>query len=245
MFLISALTAEPLSTHEKRLAALAREIATLEDENVAEKPWLLKGESNAKRRPENSLLETDLEFEHTAKPTPIITEETTKTLEDLIKARILEGRFDDVIRQRPMDAKAFLPSDVIELQDSQSKKSLADLYADDYAAASSSGGKPQSSKLAKEHEELEKSWGEISYKLDALSNAHFTPKMVRRDFLPRIPERLLISPLDSLRRACRRWAMLLLLRWNPLYRRLCPRQHSSHQKKYSLMMPDLRRQRPR
>ena len=82
--------APELSTHEKRLAALAAEIAKLEDENVSDKPWLLMGEANAKKRPENSLLETDLEFEQSAKPAPSITEEVAKNLEDLIKARILE-----------------------------------------------------------------------------------------------------------------------------------------------------------
>lgn len=72
------------------MRAIAQEIAVLEDQNVAEKSWALMGEANAKRRPENSLLETDLEFEAAAKQAPIITEEVTKSLEDLIKARILE-----------------------------------------------------------------------------------------------------------------------------------------------------------
>lgn len=72
------------------MRAIAQEIAILEDENVADKPWELMGEANAKRRPENSLLETDLDFEQAAKPTPVITEEVTKSLEDLIKSRILE-----------------------------------------------------------------------------------------------------------------------------------------------------------
>lgn len=34
-------------------------------------------------------------------------------------------------------------------------------------------------RLQKEHDEIEKAWNEICYKLDALSNANFTPKQVR------------------------------------------------------------------
>ncbi|KAG9030404.1 hypothetical protein FRB95_003962 [Tulasnella sp. JGI-2019a] len=171
--------APEMSTHEKRMAAIAREIATLEDENVAAKDWTLMGEANAKMRPENSLLATDLDFEHIAKAVPIITEEVTKSLEETIKQRILSNRFDDVIRQRPVDDKAFLPSSVFELQDSQSKKSLAQIYEDEYTAGTS-GDKAitddRDGKLAMEHEGIERAWNEICYKLDALSNAHFTPK---------------------------------------------------------------------
>ncbi|KAG8906223.1 hypothetical protein FRB99_007369 [Tulasnella sp. 403] len=168
---------EELSSHERRMAAISQEIAILEDENIAEKHWTMAGEANAKHRPENSLLETDLEFEHGSKPVPIITEEVAKSLEDMIKGRILEGRFDDVVRQSEVDAKAFLPSSIVELQDTQSRKSLAQIYEDDYNAASGEV-RPDSrdAKLAAEHAELDTMWNDICYKLDALSNAHFTPK---------------------------------------------------------------------
>ncbi|KAG8874726.1 hypothetical protein FRB97_005684 [Tulasnella sp. 331] len=168
-----------MSTHEKRLAVIARDIAMLEDENVGEKDWTLMGEANAKMRPENSLLATDLDFEHIAKAVPIITEEVTKSLEETIKQRILSNRFDDVVRQRAVDDKVFLPSSVFELHDSQSKKSLAQIYEDDYTAGTSgdkSLADDRDGKLAKEHEDVERTWGEICYKLDALSNAHFTPR---------------------------------------------------------------------
>lgn len=48
------------------------------------------GEASARARPENSLLEEDLDFEHVQKVTPVITEETVRTLEELIKKRILD-----------------------------------------------------------------------------------------------------------------------------------------------------------
>ncbi|EJU03100.1 Mpp10 protein [Dacryopinax primogenitus] len=168
-----------LSTHEKRLAALSEQISALEAENVAKKDWTLMGEAGARTRPVNSLLEEDLDFEHTGRQVPVVTEETTHTLEELIKKRILDNRFDDVVRKRPVDDKPFLPSRMFELQDTKSQKSLAQIYEDDYTAATT-GDKSvvddRDGKLKKEHDEIEKMWEGIAYKLDALSNAHFTPK---------------------------------------------------------------------
>lgn len=82
-----------------------------------------------------------------------------------------------------MDDKAFLPSSILELQDTQSKKSLAQIYEDDYtaSAAGEAGKDPRGGKLATEHEEIEKTWSDICYKLDALCNTHFTPKQVCRN----------------------------------------------------------------
>jgi len=136
------------------------------------------GEASSRFRPHDSLLEEDLEFERIMKPVPVITEEVVLGLEDRIKARILEGRFDDVVRKRPVDDKPFLPSRLFELQDTKSKQSLAQIYEDEYTATQSGGvaGEDRDGKLAAEHEEITRTWETISSKLDALSNAHFTPK---------------------------------------------------------------------
>jgi U3 small nucleolar ribonucleoprotein component len=169
-----------MTAHEKRMAELKAQIEELEAENVGEKPWTLKGEASSRTRPENALLEEDLEFERNMKPTPVITEEAVHSLEEVIKARILENRFDDVVRIRPMDDKPFLPSRLLELKDTKSAQSLAQIYENDYMAAQSGEAviDDRDGKLKKEHEEIEQQWDKICEKLDALSNAHFVPKQV-------------------------------------------------------------------
>ncbi|KAG8740904.1 hypothetical protein FRC10_003563 [Ceratobasidium sp. 414] len=170
----------PLSSYQQRQAALSAEIKALEAENVAAKPWMLQGEATARSRPQNALLAADLEFEHVGKIVPIVTEESVKQLEDKIKARIIEGQYDDVVRKREVDTKPFLPSRAFELKDAQSDKSLAQIYEDEYtmsrAGPSTGPVDDRDGKLAQEHKEIEQLWDGICYKLDGLSNAHFTPK---------------------------------------------------------------------
>lgn len=172
------------STHERKMRGLQEEIARLEQENVDRKDWTLMGEAGAKARPENSLLEQDLEFENTAKVKPVVTEETTQSLEDMIKQRILEGRFDDVQRRLNIEAMPFLPSRMLELSDQKSGRSLAEIYEDQYEdqKATESGQvrtPEQDRKLEEEHREIDELFDDINGKLDALTNAHFTPKAVR------------------------------------------------------------------
>lgn len=136
------------------------------------------GEAGAKARPQDSLLEQDLEFERTAKVVPQVTEESTATLEDMIKARILERNFDDVIRKREIEALPFLPSRLLELSDAKSSKSLAELYEEEYQASREGGERVSAAdaKLESEHASISALYEDVFAKLDALSNAHFTPK---------------------------------------------------------------------
>ncbi|RSH81820.1 uncharacterized protein EHS24_008012 [Apiotrichum porosum] len=167
-----------LSTHERRQRELADQIAQLESEAIGPKDWTLMGEASARARPENSLLEENLDFEHVAKVVPVITEESVATLEELIKKRILDNNFDSPERVRAYEPTPFLPSRFFELQDTQSTKSLAQIYEDDFQAKVAGGAAkdPRDEKLRKEHDEIENLWGEICYKLDALSSLNFVPK---------------------------------------------------------------------
>lgn len=142
------------------------------------------GEAGSRTRPQNSLLEEDLEFERALKTIPVITEETVQALEDRIKARIMEGRFDDVVRIRPLDDKPFLPSRLFDLKDTKSAQSLAQIYETEFLATQAGGASvdDRDGKLGKEHHEIEQLWESICSKLDALCNAHFTPKQVSHGF---------------------------------------------------------------
>ncbi|KAF9183154.1 hypothetical protein BGZ51_004220 [Haplosporangium sp. Z 767] len=175
---------ENLSKHEKMQRKLRAQIEALEQENVAAKDWTKKGEASSSDRPLNSLLEEDLDFETVAKPIPVITAESTQTLEDIIKERILAANWDDVVRKAPPNPKAFNPSNRIEISDEKSKKSLAELYEDDYVRQTSTTGPVMSEReaaLEKKHEEITELWQDLCHKLDSLSNWHYTPKPLKAE----------------------------------------------------------------
>lgn len=116
------------SSFELRQERLKAKIKEMEDEAVAPKPWQLMGETKAELRPENALLEEDLFFDHTTRQAPVVTEETTKTLEDIIRQRIKDQAFDDVERKiKPVyDPTEFKKKLVLDQE--KSKFSLAEIY---------------------------------------------------------------------------------------------------------------------
>ncbi|XP_019223938.1 PREDICTED: U3 small nucleolar ribonucleoprotein protein MPP10 isoform X2 [Nicotiana attenuata] len=169
---------QSLSTHEKELVKLRSTIEEMEKANLEEKAWTMQGEVTAARRPKNSALEVDLDFEHNVRPAPVITEEVTASLEELIQKRIVEGRFDDV--QKPPSLPSRAPRETKELDDNKSKKGLAEIYEEEYVQKTGlvSTALSFSDEQKKEATMLFK---KLCLKLDALSHFHFTPKPVIED----------------------------------------------------------------
>ncbi|EHA8586286.1 U3 small nucleolar ribonucleoprotein MPP10 [Cocos nucifera] len=164
-----------LSTHEKELQKIRSKIEQMEKANLKPKSWTMQGEVTAAKRPMNSALEVDLAFEHNVRPAPVITEEVTATLEDLIRKRIMEEHFDDVQRAPALPSKA--PKEYKELDENKSKKGLAEIYEEEYAQKT--GLAPQPLSVSDEQKkEASILFKKLCLKLDALSHFNFAPKPV-------------------------------------------------------------------
>ncbi|KAK1891740.1 U3 small nucleolar ribonucleoprotein MPP10 [Dissostichus eleginoides] len=183
----SSAKTESKSSFEKRQDKMSEKIDELEKAALATKPWQLAGEVTAQTRPENSMLEEHVEFEQTSRMAPGITEETTLQLEDIIKQRIKDQAFDDVVRKEKPKEEVFEYKKRLTLDHEKSKQSLAEIYEQEYL-------KQNQKKTEEEnpsHVEIQKLMDTLFLKLDALSNFHFTPK-------PHVPEVKVVSNLPSI-----------------------------------------------
>ncbi|KFO83293.1 U3 small nucleolar ribonucleoprotein MPP10, partial [Buceros rhinoceros silvestris] len=176
------------SSFEKRQEKMSKKIKSLEEELLEEKPWQLKGEVSAQRRPENSLLEETVLFDHAVRMAPVITEETTFQLEDIIKQRILDQAWDDVVPKEKPKEEAFEYKKRISLDHEKSKLSLAEIYEQEYMKLHQQKTEEEENP---EHKEIQEMMDSLFLKLDALCNFHFTPK-------PPVPEVKIVSNLPAI-----------------------------------------------
>nr|SVE91257.1 EOG090X09DZ [Daphnia sinensis] len=180
------------SSYEQRQERLKAKIQELEDEAVAPKPWQLMGETKAELRPDNALLEEDLFFDHTTRQAPVITEETTKTLEEIIRQRIKDQAFDDVERKiKPVyDPTEYKKKLVLDQE--KSKYSLAEIYEQEFLkqqeiqkleAKSSSLADAANDEPSDDQNRaaLRKRMANVFAKLDALCNFNYTPRAAEPD----------------------------------------------------------------
>lgn len=157
-----------------------KEIERLEEKMISDKPWQLKGEVNSKNRPKDSLLNEDLDFDLARKSQPQTqTKEVTDEIEDIIKQRILDMLFDDVQPKRPIDSAQTKTAAEDFLDYEKSKKSLAELYEEDFKKQVLHI--PVNTELERAKKEITVVFKKLCYNLDLISALNPVPKPVIHD----------------------------------------------------------------
>lgn len=184
----------PKSSFELQQERLQKRIEHMENRMLDDRPWQMKGEVKADNRPQNSLLEEILEFDSTTRPAPIITEEVTMKLEDIIKQRIKDKAFDDVERKvKPSDIRIEYKKQLV-LDQEKSKQSLAQIYEKEFVKEmdkNNPNADDEEPEEPKEHKEIRAEIKSLFEKLDLLSNFYYTPR-------PAQPEIKIITNLPTI-----------------------------------------------
>ena len=171
-----------LSRHERQSEKLQEETKKLEQEMIGAKPWQMVGEASSSARPVNSLLDGAPEFQVASKIAPLITEEHTASLEEVIKRRILAEDWDEVIpRELPDVAWNKKRGELPEVSQEKAKLGLGELYEREYlkkAVGYDVDAAEKESDEDKAKNEMKQLFANVCSKLDALSNYHFAPRPV-------------------------------------------------------------------
>lgn len=173
---------------QKRRAKMRKAIEAIEDANVSAKPWMLRGEVSAASRPKDSLLDTELSHDVSGAPKSFVSSEMNEDLEDVIKQRIVDGLFDDVVMALPDEYEANKKGEKKELPEISQEKpteSLADVYEREYneeqeekkkqMLASQSVERNEDKPETEEQKEVNDLFSKLAKKLDALTSLHFKP----------------------------------------------------------------------
>ena len=164
-----------VSSYQRERLKILSQARKLEEENVQEAAWMLKGEVSSKARPENSLLEEDLEFDFQSVPPPVITETISESIEDIIKRRILERAFDNPevpITQEVKDEAILFKQRKQKYElEMQERTDLGKMYEQDFLKSKGELSEEHNTldpKLKAKYKEVKELYSKISNTIDAL-----------------------------------------------------------------------------
>ena len=101
----------------------------IEKEMLPKKPWYMRGGASGKDLPSDYLLQSTPKFESAYKAKPIIIQEHTSTIENIIRLRVLGEDRDDIIpRVLPDVGSSRGEYEVPEISEEKSKLGLGELY---------------------------------------------------------------------------------------------------------------------
>jgi U3 small nucleolar RNA-associated protein MPP10 len=188
---------------DRERATLRADISALENANVGKKPWQLRGEVQSAARPLNSLLESDFEHDIAVRPKVAPGIDTAASIEDIIRQRVFDGLYDDVVRKLPAEYEEMKRSKEKEgppeVSQEKPNEGLAEMYERQYAeerekvskaadAASGITKREEDPQDNPEQAEVNRLYKRLCNKLDSLASLHFTPPP------PKMPTEMEVKP---------------------------------------------------
>lgn len=180
-------------------AELRKTVDAMEDAAVAKKSWQLRGEVQGDTRPKNSVLDANFEHDIAFTNRAFSAPASAESIEDLIRQRIHDRLFDDVVRALPPEyEEAKRRKEAPEVSQEKPTEGLGELYAREYAEQ-----REQISKTAEaagvvraeegpsetaEQKEVNRLFDRLCTKLDAMASLSFTPSA------PKVPEEMGVKP---------------------------------------------------
>lgn len=163
-----------LSEYQRQKLEMGKKKHRLEEKLVETKPWHMQGEVMATKREKDSLLAQPLVFDQNRRIETMAQEDITASIESMLKQRIRDAAWDDVIRKEEVAAK--VRKTLPELQYEKNAKSLAEEYEAQYLQAVQAQKPGAEEEYTPQQRELLKLYTDVCYKLDSLSNFYYTPK---------------------------------------------------------------------
>ena len=99
----------------------------------------------------------------------------TESIEDLIKARIKDALWDDVVRKAALQPGAYKPK-AAEISTEKAKEGLGEQYAKEYEQAMLGATPAETAAQQKAHDEVKALFAKLSGRLDALFSFHAAPR---------------------------------------------------------------------
>ena len=118
----------PLSHFAQQQQALSSTLQQLEQQLITPKPWYHRGEVSAMERPTDSLLTTDLQVDSNVKQREVMTRAINESIEEVIRRRVSEGRYDDPVKRTANKAKPYRVKESTDVSSEKSTLGLGQLY---------------------------------------------------------------------------------------------------------------------
>ncbi|ELP92091.1 U3 small nucleolar ribonucleoprotein mpp10, putative [Entamoeba invadens IP1] len=153
---------------EKQKELIKSKITKLEEENLKKKHWSMLGEVAAYDRPADSLVELDIDFKNTNRPPPQMTQQQTESLEDMIRRRIKEQTWDDVIRKKLVEKNE---KEEFEVDQEKDQMGLGEYYDNKYRKEIF-GDFEKDKELGKEKKEVMEEFNKVMKLLEQFTSSY-------------------------------------------------------------------------